>query len=235
MEQFITRKDKFNEVRKAIFIRVIPMVLLASAAGFIINQYNSSNQPGNIYALLFTIPIFLGALAFGLNKAVNAQRQLFESFSLTVFDDSIKREQVNTPTITLLKTDIKEILKKPDGNIIIKGKSMFDAIIIPAQIEEYEKLSTILNNIKPITSKESLIVKFRKVLAVLAIGLMVAVYISKDKLVVGVSGVLILILLGYSFLEFRRNKNIDETTKGSAWILIPVFISIISVMYFKLF
>ncbi len=64
---------------------------------------------------------------------------------------------------------------------------------------------------------------------------MAAVYISKDKIVVGVSGTILLLVLGYSFYEVQISKNIDSKTKRSMWWLIPVTISIITIVYYKLF
>ena len=63
---------------------------------------------------------------------------------------------------------------------------------------------------------------------------MSAVYISKDKIIVGVSGTILLLVLGYSFFEIQRSKNIDSKTKKGMWRLILVTVSFIGVMYYKL-
>ncbi|MFZ1457463.1 MAG: hypothetical protein WAT46_15575 [Saprospiraceae bacterium] len=63
---------------------------------------------------------------------------------------------------------------------------------------------------------------------------MSAVYISKDKIIVGVSETILLLVLGYSFFEIQRSKNIDSKTKKGMWRLILVTVSFIGVMYYKL-
>ena len=63
---------------------------------------------------------------------------------------------------------------------------------------------------------------------------MSAVYISKDKIIVGVSGTILLLVLGYSFFEIQRSKNIDSKTQKGMWWLILVTVSFIGVMYYKL-
>ena len=63
---------------------------------------------------------------------------------------------------------------------------------------------------------------------------MSAVYISKDKIIVGVSETILLLVLGYSFFEIQRSKNIDSKTQKGMWWLILVTVSFIGVMYYKL-
>jgi hypothetical protein len=107
---------------------------------------------------------------------------------------------------------------------------------IPSQINDYEKLEKSLAEIREITVKnrEPFLQKFRALLSILLIGLMAAVYISKDKIIVGFSGTVLLAILGYSFFEVQKSKNIDSKTKNARWWLILVTASIIGVMYFKL-
>ena len=63
---------------------------------------------------------------------------------------------------------------------------------------------------------------------------MAAVYMSKDKIIVGVSGTVLVVVLGYSFFEVQRSKNVDSKTKKGMWWLILVIASIVGAMYYKL-
>ena len=63
---------------------------------------------------------------------------------------------------------------------------------------------------------------------------MAAVYISKNKLIVGISGSIALLFMGYSFFKIQGSKNIDKKIKTTMWWLLVVCASIIAVMYFKL-
>lgn len=180
--------------------------------------------------------IVLGALAFGLYRGVNRQKEIFDSYRLTLDNNAITRQQHKTPTITISNTDVIEIVKNSNGSFTLKGNSPVNVIGVPSQKDDYEKLEKSLAEIRKISlkSSEPFLQKFSVLLSILTIGLMSAVYISKDKIIVGVSETILLLVLGYSFFEIQRSKNIDSKTKKGMWWLILVTVSFIGVMYYKL-
>lgn len=236
MEQFKIRKDGFNEIRKAMLIKAIPISLIATVGGLAISHFNTDVQQSEVNIFPIVIPLVVGALAFGFYRGINRQKVIFDSYRLILDNNSIRREQNNTPTITISNSDIIAIFKNSNGSFTIKGNSSVNVIGVPSQIDDYEKLEKSLAQIRQIStiSSEPFLQKFRGLLSLLAIGLMAGVYISKDKIIVGVSGTLLLLFMGYSFFEVQRSKNIDSKTKKGMWWLILVSVSIIGVMYFKL-
>ena len=236
MEQFKIRQGGFKEIRKAMLIRAIPISLLAVFGGLAISYFNTSGQQSDLSVFPFVIPAALGALAFGLYRGVTRQKEIFDSYRLTIDNSSITREQHNTPTITISYADLSEIIKNQNGSFTIKGNSSVNVIGVPSQIDEYERLEKSLAEIRHISvkSSEPFLQKFQGLLSILTIGLMAAVYISKDKIIVGVSGTVLLVFFGYSFFEIQRSKNVDSKTKKGTWWLILVTASIVAVMYYKL-
>jgi len=235
-EEFQIRENGFNEIKKAIIIKTIPIAILAAGTGLVISHFNTNGQESDINVFPFVIPIIIGALAFGLFKGINRQKELFESYRLIINENEIIREQNNTQTISIHHNEIKSIIRTPEGILTIVGNSNTDIIGVPSQINNSEKLAQILSQIKPITDshKKPLTEKYKGLLILLMLGLMASIYISKDKLVVGITGTILILFLGYSFYEVRSNKNIDQKTKNGMWWLIPVLLSIMGNMYFKL-
>lgn len=236
MEQFKIRQDGFKEIRKAMLIKAIPISLLAAFGGLAISHFNTNGQQSDVNVFPFVIPIVLGLLAFGLYRGVNRQKEIFDSYRLTLDNNGISREQHNTTTITISNTDVSKIIKNSNGSFTIKGNSSVNVIGVPSQIDDYEKLEKSLAKIRQISTKSSepFLQKFRGLLSILTIGLMAAVYISKDEIIVGVSGTVLLVVLGYSFFEVQKSKNVDGKTKKGMWWLILVTASIVGVMYYKL-
>ncbi|MGO4919814.1 hypothetical protein [Maribacter spongiicola] len=234
--EFQIKENGFAEIKKALIIKTIPVAILAAGTGLTISHINSNGQTTDVNVLLFLIPLVVGALAFGLFKGINRQKELFESYKLIVNEYEIVREQNNTQTISIPRNEIKSIIKNPKGILTIVGSSNTDVIGVPSQINNSEKLEQILSEIKPITysDKKPPFEKYKGVLILIVLGLMATVFISTNKLLVGITGSILILFLGYSFYEVRRNKNIDKKTKNSMWWLLLVLFSVIGNMYLKI-
>ena len=234
--EFQIKENGFAEIKKAMIVKTIPIAILPAGTGLAISHFNTNGQSSDVNVLPFVIPIIIGALAFGLFKGINRQKGLFESYKLIINENEIIREQNNTKTISIPHNEIKSIIRNTKGMLTIVGNSNTEIIGVPSQINNSEKLEQILSQIKLITDsdKQPLTEKYKGLLILFMLGLMAAVYISKDKLIVGITGTILTLFLGYSFYEVRRNKNIDKKTKNGMWWLILVLLSIIGNMYFKL-
>lgn len=236
MEQFKIRQDGFKEIRKVLLIKLLPNLLIVILGVLAFKYFTTNWQQTDIKSLLFTVLLWLGILAFGIYWSIKRQKRIFDSYVLTIDDASITREQYNTPKITILKDDIREIIKNSIGGFIIKGDSNANMIMVVSQIENYDKLEELLAQIRPISIKtsESFYYKFRFLISILVLGLMAAVYTLQNKIIVGVSGIALLIFFTYSIFVIQRDKNIDNNTKRGFWVIIILVLSIIVTMYFKL-
>jgi hypothetical protein len=186
--------------------------------------------------LPFVIPFILLIMTFSLYRTINRQKVLLESYRLQIDGTSIKREQSNTPVISIAYEEIREIVKNANGSFTIKGKSVLNAIGIPTQVDNYEQLEQLLSEIRPLTVKTTtpLLQKFQSLFSLLALGLLATFYIVKNKLAVGLSGTALLLLLGYSAYVIGKSKNVDNRTKIAALVMLLVFMSIAGGMYIKL-
>jgi hypothetical protein len=81
-EEFQIRENGFDEIKKAMIIKTIPIAILAAGTGLAISHFNTDGQTTDINVLLCIIPVIIGALTFGLFKGINRQKGLFESFKL---------------------------------------------------------------------------------------------------------------------------------------------------------
>ncbi len=236
MQVFKIRQDGFKEIRKKMLLRSIPMLLIAGAVGITISTINSKQKENDVNVLPIVIPMAVLALGFGLYRGVNRQKALFESYTLTITNNLITREQLNTPTISIYFNDIKEIAKHKNGSITIKGKETVDLIGIPVQIDDYLQLETALQQIQPIVVKDkvSFMEKYQSLTGLVTVGLMLCVYTVNNKIIVALTGSVLVALMVWSFIKIRSSKNIDSKTKRSVWLVIIVLASVIAVMFFKL-
>lgn len=236
MQTFKIRQDGFKEIRKKSLFRAIPILLIALTVGITISTLNTKDKENDVNVLPFIIPFTLSALGFGVYRGINRQKALFDSYTLTVTNNLITREQYNTPTISIYFTEITEIAKHKNGGFTIRGKDTQDLIGIPTQIDNYSQLETTLEVIRPfvIKNKIPLIEKYQSLAGLVTVGLMLCVYTVENKIIVGLTGSTLIALMIWSFIKIHKSKNVDTKTKKSVWWVLLVLASVIAVMIFKL-
>lgn len=237
MKQFKIKENGFKEIRKQTLIRTIPIIIIAMIAGLAIFEFNPSNTNSsdvNVYPIM--IPIILGALFFGLNKGLKRQKAIYNTYTLEFDDDGITREQVNTPSVRLLFSDITKITRSNQGGLVITGKSLSNSIIIPAQIDDMAMVEALLKENCTIQTgiSKPLIQRLTIPLVIAVLGLMAITYISTNKLLVSVSGTILTVVLVWSFIKTQTNKNIDKKTRRNSYWVILVILSVIGAMISKL-
>lgn len=236
MQTFKIRQDGFKEIKKQMLIRTIPIMLIAGTFGILISSINSKDKATDVNVMPFVIPLIAVSIGIGFYRGMNRQKALFDSYTLTITNNLITREQLNTPTISIYFNEIKEIVKNKNGSFIIKGRDATDLIGIPSQIDNYAQLETTLQNIQPIAVKDkiSFLQKYQSLSGLLVLGLMFCVYTVNNKIVVALTGIALVALTIWSFIKIRANKNVDSKTKKSLWWIFIVLASVILVMIFKL-
>lgn len=236
MKQFKIRPEAFTEIRKQLLLRVLPVAVIAVAAGITIGSINSKNKETNTSVLPFVIPLVVVAVGSGLFRSIHRQKALLCSFNLTITNNMISREQLNTPTVSIYQSELREIVKNKNAGFTVKGKEATDVIYIPRQVERYAELEAELALLRPVTTKstEPLLQKYRSLFSLFSIGLLLCVYVATNKMAVGISGTLIAGLLVWSFVETRRSKNIDAKTKRSLWWVLVVLASVLFTVYIKI-
>ena len=236
MQVFKIRHDGFKEIRKKILLRIIPLLIIAGAVGITISTINSKQKENDVNVLPIVIPMVALALGFGIYRGVNRQKALFESYKLTITNNLVTREQLNTPTISIYFNNIKEIAKHKNGSFTVRGNEVGDLIGLPVQIENILQLETILQQIQPIIVKDkvSFLDKYPSLTGLVTIALMLCVYTINNKIIVVFTGSSLVALLIWSFIKIRGSNNVDNKTKQSVWWVLLVLASVILVMIFKL-
>ncbi|MFH6945596.1 hypothetical protein [Flavobacterium sp. FlaQc-50] len=233
---FKIRATGFQEIKKQLLIKSIPILLLSITFGIAMVFFNVEAKEDLFAALPFIIPIFLFSLGYGLFIGLKRQKLLFESYKLVFLESTVTREQHNTPTINIQFDDIKSIIKNKNGSYTISGKTSIGNILIPSQIEDCENLEMLFSKIKPIEelSQPTFEEKYTTLITVFTLICMAVVYVSFDKILVGTCGLIVTILLIRSFFQIRKNKNIDNKTKRSSYYVLLVIASIIAVTIMKI-
>lgn len=236
MREFRIKPDGLKETRKRSLIILIPFFLLAIGAAVAIAAMQDKDKKNTAPTLPLILPIVALSAGVGMYRGMNRQQKLYESYTLTLTENVVMREQLNTPPVTLYFKDITEIVRAKNGAFTLRGKDPADVIIIPSQIDGHLELEKTLRDIAPIAmkSKKSTLEKYMAALPLLAIGLLFSVYTATNKLVVAITGTMVIALMLWSFFEVQRSRNTDSKTKRNLWWVWIVLISVAGVMITKL-
>jgi hypothetical protein len=199
-----------------------------------LNPGNRNTSDVNIYP--FIIPVIIGSLFIGISIGLKRQKTIYETYTLKFDEAGVTREQINTPSIRLLFNEITNIRKTKYGGLVISSKNQSNSIIILAQIDDMEMIESVLKencNI-PIGISKTLNQLLLIPLVIFVLGLMAVTYISTNKILVSISGVILISIMIWSFVKNQTNKNIDKRTRRSSYVLIMVVLIIIGIIISKL-
>lgn len=231
---FKIRPDGFSELRKMVIRRSLPIVIIALASGVVLGNPVTTPKQLDTQTLLLCLGFGAFAIGLGFIRGLNKQKILLDTFTLTVSNEKLVREQVNTPTISIDRCQVTQIIKHKNGSFLVKGEKLSDAIMVPPQVEHYKDLENTLRAIHPITydnrSAYSWIIEH--ILPFVTIALMICLFSVNHKAVVALSGISLIALMTWSFVKNLRSKNVDDKTKRSMpWVVFVLFFVVLTVVY----
>jgi hypothetical protein len=235
-ETFKIRENGFDEIKKQLIIKSALFLLIAMSFAVVILFFNAKDKQELFDTLPFLLPIFLFSICYGTFKGLKRQKKLFQSYNLIFSENKVVREKFNTPTINIPFGEIKSISKDKKGGYAIKGKTAVETILIPAQIENYENLEVLFDQIKPIENfqQPTFDEKYRIPMMLLTMVSMVVVFVSFNKILVGVCCLIVSGLLIRSFIQIIKDKNMDSKTKRVGYYSLLVLVSVIAVTIMKI-
>ena len=234
MQQFKISEAGIKKFRKRWLIMVVPLLAVVLALVVIINISRTKNTDVN--TLPIVLPFVAVLLGFSFYRSFRKQKKFLLSYSVTISDDGVTREQMNTPPLSISFMEIREIIKTQKGGFMIKGIDRTDVIYIPYFIDNAEALEQRLQALAPVTLnvKDPYYRKYGSLLFLPAIGMMVCLFVVPNKIISGICGTLLTGLFVWAFYEVQTSRNIPTNTKRMSWVFLIVIFSIIYMTYEKL-
>jgi hypothetical protein len=242
MQSFKLKQDALKKVRKKLLIFLIPallvyLIVLPIAMGVFSDL--SGFQFGWSFELMLPLAImilFMGFTIYSGFRFFNKIKRIYETYELQISDNLIGREQADTPTISIYFKDVQEIVKRRNGNFMVRGAAATDVILISKHVENYEQLEAALAQIRPIASKSQTtpLYMIQLVLGLITVGLMVCIINVNNKIIIGLAALSLTGVTIYNFIQTRRNKNVDYRTKRFRWFSFVVLLLFLYIAYQKL-
>jgi hypothetical protein len=186
--------------------------------------------------MIFQVGMFVVAFAVSQTWVRNRKRQIFYSYKLIIDDESITRYQSNLPDISIPLNEITRIDQMNRDILIIRGQQKGESIVISPYIENYKELRILLEAYRPATPivYKNTFQRYPALFGVLIIASMMLMYASNNKIVIGLSSIVLLSCSGWTFYKTRTTKQIDTGIKRLAWVTLVFFFFAAFVAYKKL-
>jgi hypothetical protein len=236
MQHFKISPEGANKIISKTRPRTIAIFSMAVITGLILSIKSNQQDEAKQASLYYIIPFILAVMIWAYLRGVKRRKTLLGSFVITITEDDIIRQQLDTPLVTISRNGVKEILKDKSGNLVIKGNDGKNTINVPVEIDDFSELATSLHQIKPIIEQNpySILDRYPIPVGLLTITLFLSVYLSTNKIIVGVTGALLLALLIWSLYQVHRSRHIDDNTKKRGYLVLLAMVSIAATMVFKL-
>ncbi|WP_431218054.1 hypothetical protein ACQ86N_00530 [Puia sp. P3] len=243
MEQFkITEEGCKKLAGKWLALTILYMALYGVMVAFLFSPIYINGVRAEKVSYYIAPFIFL-IFSLKIPKAFRRNRQLLQSYSITISDNWIKREQLDTPSLTIDHTEIKEATKTEKGSYQVRGLTRYEVIHIPRWIGNPADLEKRLQALGTnITQKKTTVSSLLKIpLIVLVYVMLLAVAALDNKIIVVLCGIPVTASLLWLSIEMRRSKNLPEYARNQRYFYLAlafivaylVFTKLTGIMLFK--
>jgi hypothetical protein len=235
MQQYKISEESYKKFRKRWITIGIPVISCIAAIGIVVAIDSRAGEDG-LNTLPFAIPLLVLVFSFSIYRGLKRQKRLLMSYTLTISESDVTREQFNTPTLTINFMEIKEILKSKKGGFIIKGRTRTDVIYVPYLISDAAALEEELGKFALVTTyvQETRKKALGLTLALLSLVAFFALILTDNKTIAVISGLLVIGLFGVRFFQLATNKSIPTSMKRRSWAYLLIFAFVVYMIYTKL-
>ena len=230
MNTYGVKPEGYRTIQKrVIFGGCISLAIALLGFGFLVKP--SSGRDYAAYGFAAATVIIFGVVVF--SRSLRRFREVWSTYSLTIGDDYILKQQAHYPDIRINKDEIKVIQKSFTGDIVVKARDWRKFIIIPSSLHGLEEVERQLGTWKPVTiySKRKMVLTMFAALFLLLVCLGFGVYFlsgHKPTVAMAYGGLMVIgILTLVGMRELRRIPNLDDRAKPKRWQFVLLIVNII--------
>ena len=234
MQKFKIAESSYKEIRKRLLIGSLITIVIIGCISILTTDHGTIRF--NTSTLSFMIPYLIVVFGLIFFSVFRRQKKMLLSYSVTISDEGITREQAGAPPLTISFMEIKEIVKTKRGAFIIRGLQRKDVILIPYGIEDKDTLEDRLAELAPISSKsqDPAYKHYRNFLSFGGLVMMLCATTVSNKTLIAISGTLSIGLYVWAFYEINTNNNLPVSTRRRSYIYFLIILLVLATMYTKL-
>lgn len=239
-EEFGITREGIRDILRKTFSRVFPIILVFTLGGIsisIIRDVKVGEKENLDVFDLIPVGIIAVILVFSIYRTKKRLENIYRDYILTFENNSITRTAPTMPKLTIPFQEITRVKKTAMGGFAVVGSSRLNTLFIPAQVENIERIEELLRAIPTvtITEKTTLLEKLGLPIVFSALLLFGAFIISDHPVIILSTGIIMCVLLTYSFIMVQKSKMYDQHSKNRSWISLLILFSILATMYIRVF
>jgi hypothetical protein len=172
---------------------------------------------------------------FGFYRALRRMDETWPSYTLTVADDSLLKQQSHYPDIRIARDEVKALWRSSAGEIVVKTRDWKKFIVIPPSLIGLSEVEGLLGQWKPIKPYPRARTYFSYAVSFLIPLALIAFfrgYLRDHTPGLATVSVAVLVLMAANLFllrTLRRIPNLDERSKPKRWR------SVLAIVYLLLF
>lgn len=211
------------------------MMVIALLISVVSIIYDDFNLERDWELFLITQIVLIALLGYVMYTTLKKLNKNLETFTIILDGENVVRTQAKS-TLTIPVVNISRISENKKGTLYIIGKNNTDVIPVSTYLKEYNELKACLYEIKAFETTKSDVLwqKFGWIAAVLPVILMMAVFISDNKYVVGIGGILAVGAIGWFIIKIFQMSQSNKSLRSMPYMLMLFLIAVLLKMFFTL-
>ncbi|MFA0962230.1 hypothetical protein AB9P05_10510 [Roseivirga sp. BDSF3-8] len=180
-------------------------------------------------SILLLVSVLVAFTSYSLYSTIRKQKVTWQSFELSVEEETITRTQMGHPDIRLAKNEVLGAVETSQGGFVIKTANEF--IAIPGPVTEQDRLREVLSDITEVQKQEKPYRPYAMYgyLALIVVA-MIVFFMAESIYIILPLGLVFTGGLIYSFVAMQRSRHFSKSLKRSAlFVVLPLFFIIAKV------
>src|SRR5689334_7380639 len=123
-KEFKIRPGAFPELKKRMIKIILPIYVLLSAIIVYTSYYKDVESGTSWIFLLIPMVFFTGIVGLGVFRSIQRQKQMMQSYRISIDANSIYRDQQGLPTIHIYKSEVLALQRFGKNAFVIKTKNV---------------------------------------------------------------------------------------------------------------
>lgn len=233
MKIYTLSPQGISKIRKQFLQRVNIILGVACCVVIAISLWNATDN-NRLMTLIISILFSAAMMIFGPSRALQQNKEIWESIRIEIGDDYVARSQMRIPQVRINRQEITSIDEIGAG-LCIRTADKSHTLVIPNHLDtsDYEEIKEKLASWSTIQLESPKTNQQNTLLIIVLLAGIGILFLSQSFWVVLITGVLMTGYYAYAYWSLRRAEGIDPQFKRSMLfaVLLSLFITIIKVWF----